>query len=113
MKKKKEVVEAPKTQAKEVTKKVAVSTKGKNIMSFVYLGIIIVSIVTMVTLLFVTFGQMKENSRKKAELVQLQKQFEEIATRHENLNDEDYAEVYFNGNTMYIPADKIVIEYKP
>lgn len=94
----------------EKPKKKIISRKG---MTAIYISVIAVSVVAIVTLFFVTLGQMKENARKKEELLELQKQFEEIATRHENLNDEDYAELYFKGDTIYIPSDRIIIQYQP
>lgn len=88
-------------------------TKQNNSKNIVYILIIVFSLVALISVLFMTVSSMQANKEKKQELDKIQEEFNELATLHENLNDDDYANVYFDGNKQYIPSDKLIIEYRP
>lgn len=61
-------------------------------------------------ILFIVFY--RNNISLKQKEAQVVEQYNEIAREHENLVDQDYATVYFNGNNVYIPSENIIIRYQ-
>lgn len=79
----------------------------------VYISMIAVCCAVVVGLTGAIAFQMVENHRLKEEQKEVIEKFEDLARENENLKDENYAQVYFDGGSMYIPAKDVVIEYKP
>lgn len=53
-----------------------------------------------------------KNVTLKAQETQVIEKYNEIAKKHENLVDQDYASVYFDGNNVYIPSENVIIKYQ-
>lgn len=82
-------------------------------MSIIYIVIIGLCTALLITLVILTANRLQKNKELKAQEQAIQEEYREMAERHENLNDPDYAEVYFNENNMYIPSKDIIVEYRP
>lgn len=87
--------------------------KSKNIMSIIYIAIICLCTITLITLVVISGTKIQENKRLEAKEAEIVKEYEELAKQNENIKNEDYAKVYFDGENMYIPSKNIIIEYEP
>jgi len=82
-------------------------------LSIVYLVIILACIALLSTLIVLTALRIDKNNQLKAKEAAIVEKYNNLASTHEQLNDADYAEVYYDDNIMVIPSEDIVIEYQP
>lgn len=76
-----------------------------------YILAIVISLTVVITLTIVLISLSLNNRALKEQQASIIEEYSNIAKMHNNLTDEDYASVYFDGNTIYIPKDNLVIEY--
>ena len=86
---------------------------SKNTMILIYSIVIAFCVAILVVLLTLTIISINRNKELKAQEAQVVEHYNELAQKEENLADPDYAEVYFDGNIIYIPSEDVVIEYQP
>lgn len=78
----------------------------------IYLIITSVFVITAFVFVIVFICMYNRNLSLKAQETQVIEKYNEIAKKHENLVDQDYASVYFDGNNVYIPSENIIIKYQ-
>ena len=39
--------------------------------------------------------------------------YKNVAQENNNIKDQDYADIYFEGNNIFIPYEDVIIEYEP
>ena len=105
------------TQISEEENKVRENVMTKKItprfMTVIYTAIIVFCVGLVATLSILTIIRLNKNAQLKAEADAIVEKYNIEATQHNNKSDPDYAEVYFEGNVMYIPSENIIIEYQP
>ncbi len=103
-----DIAEEPKVKENVMTKKVT-----PKFMTIIYTAIIVFCVALVATLSVLTIVRLAKNAQLKAEAEAIVEKYNIEATQHNNKSDPDYAEVYFEGNIMYIPSENIIIEYQP
>ena len=86
---------------------------NRKFLSALYVGIIMVCSIVFVTLIILSAMKIEENKRLTLREQEIIDQYQDLAKENENIKNEDYAKVYFDGENMYIPSKDIVIEYQP
>ncbi len=82
-------------------------------LSFVYIGIMIFCGALLIVLIILTSLRLQKNAQLKAQAAEIVEKYNIEANQHNNKSDPDYAEVYFEGNVIYIPSEDVIIEYNP
>ncbi len=91
-------------------KKHALSPKTLKI---IYLAVIIFCVAAIALMIIFMSISFNKNQQLKKEADAIVEKYKIEATDHNNKNDPDYAEVYFDDNVIYIPNDNIIIEFHP
>lgn len=78
----------------------------------IYLIITGIFMITAVVFVIIFITMYNRNIALKAQETQVIEKYNDIAKKHENLVDQDYASVYFDGNNVYIPSENIIIKYQ-
>lgn len=86
---------------------------SKKMQSFLYVALAIISVIAMVIVVIMTAVSLNEKSVLKQKEYEIIEQYKELAEEHELFKDGEYAEVYFEGNTIYIPSKDLIIQYHP
>ena len=86
---------------------------NRKFLSALYVGIIMICSIVFVTLIILSAMKIEENKRLTLREQEIIDQYQDLAKENENIKNEDYAKVYFDGENMYIPSKDIVIEYQP
>lgn len=86
---------------------------NRKFLSALYVGIIMICSIVFVTLIILSAMKIEENKRLTLREQEIINQYQDLAKENENIKNEDYAKVYFDGENMYIPSKDIVIEYQP
>lgn len=80
-------------------------------------GVYIALIAFMATLIILiatyTILKFKHYNELKAQAEEIREKYNIEAQKKNNMNDSDYADIYFDGDTIYIPSEDVIIEYKP
>ena len=82
-------------------------------LSILYIAIIIFCGVLLIVLVILTSLRLQKNAELKSQADAIVEKYNIEATQHNNKADPDYAEIYFDGNVMYIPSEDVIIEYRP
>jgi len=77
-----------------------------------YIAIIIGSSVVVAVLIIVFCLLFSRHKALVAQQKAIEEQYALIATMHNNLTDEDYAAVYFDGNDIHFDNNNLIIEYQ-
>ncbi len=91
----------------------ASNTRSSKKLSILYIAIIGLCTVVLVVLVILSAYKIKQNQELKAKEAEIIEKYKNLAKENENIKDEDYARIYFEGDNLYIPAKDIVIEYRP
>lgn len=91
----------------------AENPKSSKTMSIIYIVGMVLCVVLVVTLVLISAKRIQQNKELKKKEQEIVEKYQELAKENENLKDEDYAQVYFDGENLYIPSKDIVIEYQP
>lgn len=91
----------------------AENPKSSKTMSIIYIVGMVLCVVLVVTLVLISAKRIQQNKALKEKEQEIVEKYQELAKENENLKDEDYAQVYFDGENLYIPSKDIVIEYQP
>lgn len=95
---------------KEYTAENPRSSKG---LSVLYIIIMAFCSVLLVALVILSSYKIQQNRELKAKEQAIIEKYQDLAKENENLKDEDYARIYFEGENLYIPSKDIIIEYRP
>lgn len=82
-------------------------------MSIIYVGIIVFCVSVVGLLIALTTIRLIQKSKLEKQAQSIIEKYNIEANEHNNKMDPDYAEVYFEGNVIYIPSDDVLIEYNP
>lgn len=86
---------------------------SKKTRSIVYFSIILFSAVILVIRAALSVYQIQKNHSLKAKEAAIIEKYKDIAQQNNNIKDQDYADVYFEGNNVYIPYEDVILEYEP
>lgn len=95
---------------KEYNSKNTRSSKG---LSILYIAVMVFCSVLLLVLVILSAYKLKENKELKAKEAAIVEKYKDLAKENENIKDEDYARIYFEGENLYIPSKDIIIEYRP
>ena len=102
------------TEKKEASRNSVMTKKvTARFMTVVFISIIVFCVALVTTLSVLTIMRLSKNAQLKNQADAIVEKYNIEATQHNNKSDPDYAEVYFEGNVMYIPSENIIIEYQP
>lgn len=82
-------------------------------LKMIYIIIISFCLLIVITLSLLLILRVNKNNELKKQAEEIVERYRIEANEFNNKNDPDYAEIYFDGNVMYIPSEDIIIEYKP
>ncbi len=82
-------------------------------LKIIYLSVIVFCVVAIALMIIFMSISFNKNQQLKKEADAIVEKYKIEATDHNNKNDPDYAEVYFDDNVIYIPNDNIIIEFHP
>lgn len=82
-------------------------------LKMIYIIIISFCLLIIITLSLLLILRVNKNNELKKQAEEIVERYRIEANEFNNKNDPDYAEIYFDGNVMYIPSEDIIIEYKP
>lgn len=82
-------------------------------LSVVYICIIGFCVSLVTTLVIMASIKIYSNFQLKKEAEAILEKYRTEANQHNNKADPDFAEIYFEGNVIYIPSENIIIEYHP
>lgn len=91
----------------------ASNTRSSKKLSILYIVIMGLCSVVLVVLVILSAYKIKQNQELKAKEAAIVEKYKDLAKENENIKDEDYARIYFEGDNLYIPAKDVVIEYHP
>ncbi len=83
------------------------------VMKLIYIGIIFACVAVIGFMVSFTCFRYQKNIQLKKQADEIVEKYKTEATQHNNKNDPDYAEIYFDDNVIYIPNEDVVIEYRP
>lgn len=86
---------------------------SKKTRSIVYFSIILFSAVILVIRAVLSVYQIQKNQSLKEKEAAIIEKYKDIAQQNNNIKDQDYADVYFEGNNVYIPYEDVILEYEP
>jgi hypothetical protein len=84
---------------------------GGQTMSIIYIVGIVICTVVLITLVILASVQRQKYNDLKAREEAVVEEYNALAKEHANLSDPDYAEIYFDGNNIFIPSQDVIIEY--
>ena len=88
-------------------------TLNKRQATAIYLTVAAVVIAIATILLTLAIVSINENRALNARRDAIVEQYNDLAKRHQDLTDPGYAEVYFDGNDMYITDQDVIVEFHP
>jgi hypothetical protein len=93
---------------KTAKEKKVLSPKAK---TTIYISIMVASILLLVVLTVLVIYKIKENGELVRRENELREDYNRFAREHEDINDPDFAIIYFDDNGGYIPNEDLVIKY--
>lgn len=82
-------------------------------MSIVYIVVIMLCVVILAVMIAFSGMQISKNAALKLKENEIIQKYEDLAKQSENFKDEDYAQIYFDDQNIYIPSKDIIIEFQP
>ena len=82
-------------------------------LSIVYIGLITFFVSALIAVITLATIKICDNIKLKKEAEAIVEKYRVEANQHNNRTDPDFAEVYFEGNVIYIPSENIILEYQP
>jgi hypothetical protein len=87
--------------------------KSSKTMSIVYIVVIMLCVVILAVMIAFSGMQISKNAALKLKENEIIQKYEDLAKQSENFKDEDYAQIYFDDQNIYIPSKDIIIEFQP
>lgn len=78
-----------------------------------YILVIIFCIVLLAVRVILSAYQIQKNQSLRAKEAAIVEKYKDVAQENNNIKDKDYADVYFDGNNIYIPYEDVILEYEP
>ena len=108
-KKNQDIIEETNEEEQNILKRKA----SPKFMNTIYIIVIAFCSALLITMVILTSFRLQRNAQLKEEVNAIIEKYNIEANEHNNKSDPDYAEVYFDGNIIYIPTEDVIIEYNP
>jgi cytoskeletal protein RodZ len=90
--------------------KIKNNDKSKKL-SILYIVLMSICTALLITLIVFEAIQIQKNQQLKSEEASVVEEYNNLVTENDNLSDPDYAQIYFDGNNIYIPSHDVIIEF--
>ncbi len=94
-------------------KKQGSSYSNKKTRSIIYISIMAFCIILLAIRIILSAQQIQKNHLLKAKEAEIVEKYKNVAQENNNIKDQDYADIYFEGNNIFIPYEDVIIEYEP
>lgn len=94
-------------------KKQGSSYSNKKTRSIIYIAVMGFCIILLAVMVILSAQQIQKNQILKAKEAGIVEKYKNVAQENNNIKDQDYADIYFEGNNIFIPYEDVIIEYEP
>ena len=94
-------------------KKQGSSYSNKRTRSIIYIAVMGFCIILLAVMVILSAQQIQKNQILKAKEAEILEKYKNVAQENNNIKDQDYADIYFEGNNIFIPYEDVIIEYEP
>lgn len=94
-------------------KKQGSSYSNKKTRSIIYIAVMGFCIILLAVMVILSAQQIQKNQILKAKESEIVEKYKNVAQENNNIKDQDYADIYFEGNNIFIPYEDVIIEYEP
>lgn len=94
-------------------KKQGSSYSNKRTRSIIYIAVMGFCIILLAVMVILSAQQIQKNQILKAKEAEIVEKCKNVAQENNNIKDQDYADIYFEGNNIFIPYEDVIIEYEP
>ena len=94
-------------------KKQGSSYSNKKTRSIIYIAGMGFCIILLAVMVILSAQQIQKNQILKAKEAEIVEKYKNVAQENNNIKDQDYADIYFEGNNIFIPYEDVIIEYEP
>ena len=94
-------------------KKQGSSYSNKRTRSIIYIAVMGFCIILLAVMVILSAQQIQKNQILKAKEAEIVEKYKNVAQENNNIKDQDYADIYFEGNNIFIPYEDVFIEYEP
>ena len=94
-------------------KKQGSSYSNKRTRSIIYIAVMGFCIILLAVMVILSAQQIQKNQILKAKEAEIVEKYKNAAQENNNIKDQDYADIYFEGNNIFIPYEDVIIEYEP
>lgn len=94
-------------------KKQGNSYSNKKTRSIIYIAVMGFCIILLAVMVILSAQQIQKNQILKAKEAEIVEKYKNVAQENNNIKDQDYADIYFEGNNIFIPYEDVIIEYEP
>lgn len=94
-------------------KKQGSSYSNKRTRSIIYIAVMGFCIILLAVMVILSAQQIQKNQILKAKETEIVEKYKNVAQENNNIKDQDYADIYFEGNNIFIPYEDVIIEYEP
>lgn len=94
-------------------KKQGSSYSNKKTRSIIYIAVMGFCIILLAVMVILSAQQIQKNRILKAKEAEIVEKYKNVAQENNNIKDQDYADIYFEGNNIFIPYEDVIIEYEP
>ena len=94
-------------------KKQGSSYSNKRTRSIIYIAVMGFCIILLAVMVILSAQQIQKNQILKAKEAEIVEKYKNVAQENNNIKDQDYADIYFEGNNIFIPYEDVIIEYEP
>lgn len=94
-------------------KKQGSSYSNKRTRSIIYIAVMGFCIILLAVMVILSAQQIQKNQILKEKEAEIVEKYKNVAQENNNIKDQDYADIYFEGNNIFIPYEDVIIEYEP
>ena len=94
-------------------KKQGSSYSNKKTRSIIYIAVMGFCIILLAVMVILSAQQIQKNQILEAKEAEIVEKYKNVAQENNNIKDQDYADIYFEGNNIFIPYEDVIIEYEP
>ena len=94
-------------------KKQGSSYSNNRTRSIIYIAVMGFCIILLAVMVILSAQQIQKNQILKAKEAEIVEKYKNVAQENNNIKDQDYADIYFEGNNIFIPYEDVIIEYEP
>ena len=90
-------------------KKQGSSYSNKRTRSIIYIAVMGFCIILLAVMVILSAQQIQKNQILKAKEAEIVEKYKNVAQENNNIKDQDYADIYFEGNNIFIPYEDVII----